>query len=253
MWYISQDEMKTTLSPLCTHWRRTFLNTFENVFGRWTVYRTTWRSFHFTFHFSTNCQYCWSYSVSQGNTNLAYEWSNQTVLFISNTVLGALQTFSSLEFHWNAFLYYFSFHWQKHSTAVVGRGGGENKEVNAFWKSLVCFSPSALQSDMVVMVKYPHAAVWDGATHPHSTITVPVPSFHSPHTLSLSLSLSHWSCKLCLRCVYAPFLPKLLLSLTNYSRINYKPFTDTDSQAIKSGKEKKKDMLFTLKFTHILG
>lgn len=57
------------------------------------------------------------------------------------------------------------------------------------------------------------------------------PSLTPISALSLTpeQAASHWSCKLCLRRVYAPFLPKHLLSLTNYSRINYKPFRETDS------------------------
>lgn len=82
----------------------------------------------------------------------------------------------------------------------------------------------------------------DGCLLPNSIpslVIPPRPSPTPPIVLSLAAkqAASHWSCKLCLRCVYAPFLPKHLLSLTNYIRINYKPFRETDSHRAPAERE----------------
>lgn len=117
---------------------------------------------------------------------------------------------------------------QNNSMTVEKKNTKRKRGRKLFEKSLICWAFSAFvpQSDTVVILKNPCAAERDGETLPTSQFPS---SSHPPSSLSLSQAASHWSCKLCLRRVYAPFLPKHLLSLTNYSRINYKPFRETDS------------------------
>lgn len=105
-------------------------------------------------------------------------------------------------------------------------------------KHLIHWASSAFvpQSDTVLMLKNPCAAARDAETLPTfqfpsfscslSSPASPTPPTPAAPSLTAKQAVSHWSCKLCLRHVYAPFLPKHLLSLTNYSRINYKPFRE---------------------------
>lgn len=106
------------------------------------------------------------------------------------------------------------------------------KERKRFEKSLICcaFSAFVPQSDTGVILKNLSAAGRDWKPHflPSLLLSSLPSSLLRPLTHTRAAA-SHWSCKLCLRRVYAPFLPKHLLSLTNYSWINYKPFKETDS------------------------
>lgn len=138
----------------------------------------------------------------------------------------------SLAFHLGLFLLSFQNHsWKKKEKWKRKR----EREgcLKSLWSTELS-QPSCLNQTRWWYLKTP-VLQWEMETLPVSFLLSSSYPPSLPHFPLLALSLtpkqaaSHWSCKLCLRRVYAPFLPKHLLSLTNYSRINYKPFRETDS------------------------